>query len=49
MENQEHKVYLIEKILYGLKQSPRVWYQTLSEFVQTMTSNVQNLIMVFLS
>ncbi len=36
VENQEHKVYLLRKALYSLKQSLRVWYQTLSEVLQTI-------------
>ncbi len=36
VEGAEYKVCLLRKALYGLMQSPRVWYQTLSEFIEKM-------------
>ena len=36
VEGAEYKVCLLRKASYGLKKSPRVWYQTLSEFLKKM-------------
>lgn len=29
-------VYKLNKAIYGLKQSPRIWYQTLSQYLKTL-------------
>ena len=31
---QEHKVYRFKKSLYGLKQTPRVWYNMIDEYYE---------------
>ena len=33
VDGQEEKVYRLKKALYGLKQEPRVWYNTIDEYL----------------
>ena len=31
--DQEHKVYMLKKELYGLKQDPRAWYSRIDSYL----------------
>ena len=33
VDGQEHKFYILKKSLYGLKQTPRVWYNKIDEYL----------------
>lgn len=35
-ETNDNKVYKLHKALYGLKESPRVWYECFDKFIQTL-------------
>nr|GEY85535.1 putative ribonuclease H-like domain-containing protein [Tanacetum cinerariifolium] len=35
-----HRVYKVEKAMYGLHQAPRAWYGTLSKFVQVYVDDI---------
>lgn len=35
-ENEEMKVYKLLKVLYGLRQAPRAWYNWLSRYLKNL-------------